>query len=390
MATKILASKVLEVALNEELYLEKASSNNLDSKLANAGDKNYTKYSRDLVKWIGSPYAQGVAWCDNFVDWCFITAYGKTTAKKLLGGWSAYTPTSAQYYKNMNQWSLTPVVGAQIFFRNDVRICHTGFVYKFDSTRVYTIEGNTASQGSDKVVPNGGGVFKKSYLLTNPAIAGYGIPAYDKEDDIIVNPSNIPSPLKYTFGIDISANQGNIDFSLIKDAGVQFAVLRSTTSNGQPDTKFEQYYKGIMTYGIAPACYKYSYAKTEQEAITEAWTVLKLLNNRKIAIWYDLENANQVLQIGKAGIEKVANAFLSTCILAGYPVGIYCNLNWYKNYISAGLKKKYTFWIARYGKNNGLLDEQYKPNVGEQAWQYTSKGSLDGIVDNVDLDVIYK
>ena len=387
MATKILASKVIDIALNEELYLEKASANNLDSKLANAGDKNYTKYSRDLVKLIGSPYAQGVAWCDIFVDWCFIQAYGKDTAKKLLGGWSAYTPTSAQYFKNMNQWSSTPSVGAIIFFRNDVRICHTGIVYKVDATKVYTIEGNTASQGTDVVVPNGGGVFKKSYLLTNPAIAGYGVPKYDKEDEVIipVKPSS-----KYTYGMDISANQGNVDFSLVKASGVQFAVLRSTTANGQPDVKFEQYYKGIMTYGIAPACYKYSYAKTEQEAIAEAWTVLKLLGNRKIAIWYDLENANQVLQIGKAGIERVANAFLSTCILSGYGVGIYCNLNWYKNYISAGLKKRYTFWIARYGKNNGQLDEQYKPNVGEQAWQYTSHGHVDGIQGNVDLDVIYK
>ena len=44
--------KVLEVAENELGYIEKATNSNLDSKTANAGSNNYTKYGRDLVKWI--------------------------------------------------------------------------------------------------------------------------------------------------------------------------------------------------------------------------------------------------------------------------------------------------------------------------------------------------
>lgn len=40
--------KVLQVASNEVGYLEKASNSNLDSKTANVGDKNYTKYARDI------------------------------------------------------------------------------------------------------------------------------------------------------------------------------------------------------------------------------------------------------------------------------------------------------------------------------------------------------
>ena len=44
----LFASKVVNIALNEVGYLEKASNSNLDSKTANAGSKNYTKYARDL------------------------------------------------------------------------------------------------------------------------------------------------------------------------------------------------------------------------------------------------------------------------------------------------------------------------------------------------------
>ena len=99
--------KLLKIAENEIGYLEKKSNSQLDNKTANAGSNNWTKYGQDLIKEIGSPYANGVAWCDVFVDWCFLKTFGKERAKELLGGWSAYTPTSAQYFKNMNQWHTT-------------------------------------------------------------------------------------------------------------------------------------------------------------------------------------------------------------------------------------------------------------------------------------------
>lgn len=168
--------KVISVALAEEGYLEKKTNYNLDSKTENAGKANYTKYSRDLLKLIGSPYAQGVAWCDIFVDWCFVTAFGVDVAKRLINGWSAYTPTSADNYKKVKRWYNSPEVGDQIFFKNSSRICHTGLVYKVDATRVYTVEGNTSNAAS--VVANGGCVALKSYLLNTSSIAGYGRPDY--------------------------------------------------------------------------------------------------------------------------------------------------------------------------------------------------------------------
>lgn len=167
--------KVLEVALAEEGYLEKKSASQLDSKTGNAGSGNYTKYARDLY-----PSLQGQPWCDVFVDWCMVQAYGKEKAEKLLcGGFSAYTPTSATYYTKANRWSNTPKAGAQIFFKNALRICHTGLVYKVDTSKVYTIEGNTS--GASGVIANGGGVCRKSYPISYAKIAGYGLPDYPDE-----------------------------------------------------------------------------------------------------------------------------------------------------------------------------------------------------------------
>lgn len=184
MAT-LKASKVIEIATNELGYLEKRTNSNLDSKTANAGSNNYTKYSRDLVNWIGGPYAQGVAWCDIFVDWCFYMAYGKTNAKKLLNGWSAYTPTSAAYFKSLGAYYKTnPQPGDVIFFHNNTVICHTGIVTKVDKSYVYTIEGNTS--GGSTVIANGGGVCEKKYSLGYSRIDGYGRPAYTPEKSTTV------------------------------------------------------------------------------------------------------------------------------------------------------------------------------------------------------------
>jgi len=178
--------KLLATAEAEVGYLEKKSNKDLDSKTANAGDKNFTKYARDLYS-----YLQGQAWCDMFVDWCFVKAYGKATAKKLLGGFSAYTPDSAQYFKDRNQWHPgNPKKGDVIFFENSERINHTGIVYKVDSTTVYTIEGNTAA--GEQVIPNGGAVCKKSYKLYNSRIAGYGRPDYSGTD----SSGSDPEPVK--------------------------------------------------------------------------------------------------------------------------------------------------------------------------------------------------
>ena len=62
------ASKVLEIALAEVGYLEKKSAKDLDSKTANAGYNNYTKYGRDMTRDIGSPFTPNAAWCCTFVQ----------------------------------------------------------------------------------------------------------------------------------------------------------------------------------------------------------------------------------------------------------------------------------------------------------------------------------
>lgn len=180
---------VIAVALSYVGYLEKASNSQLDDFKANAGNRNYTKFARDLdgIPGFYNGKKQGFPWCDVFVDWLFVEAFGVDNAKKLLcqpdkslGAGCGY---SARYYQEKGQFHKSnPKPGDQIFFLDSVGdVAHTGLVYQVDNLYVYTVEGNTSPKAG--VVGNGGGVHKKQYALSYNRIYGYGRPDYDSVFD---------------------------------------------------------------------------------------------------------------------------------------------------------------------------------------------------------------
>ena len=182
-------SKLLKLAEAEIGYLEKKSNSQLDSKTANAGYNNYTKYARDLHK-AGYYQAnkQGLAWCDMFVDWLFLQLCDGDAKKAedmicQTGDYGAGCTYSSKYYKNKGRLFSSPKPGDQIFFWNTKKtsVVHTGIVKAVDKTYVYTIEGNTSTASG--VVANGGGVCAKKYKLNNSRIQGYGRPFYDPEEN---------------------------------------------------------------------------------------------------------------------------------------------------------------------------------------------------------------
>ena len=189
-------------------------------------------------------------------------------------------------------------------------------------------------------------------------------------------------------GIDVSSNQGKPDWTKVSNSGIKFAILRIHQKSGI-DTSFEHNYKGCKSNGILIGGYKYSYALTPAQAIDEAENVISVLGGRGLdfPVFYDLEWAQQ-RSFGKQAIENIAVAFLTRIKKAGYKVGIYCNLDWYNSVLSDALKQ-YDCWIARYpASDNGSVQERLRPNVGV-GWQYSSKGKVNGINGNVDMNVFY-
>ena len=87
-------------------------------------------------------------------------------------------------------------------------------------------------------------------------------------------------------GIDVSSYQGNIDWSKVKWAGVQFAILKIIRKDLNPDKTFEQNWKGCTDVGMPiQGVYNYSYATTVDKAKTDANKVIQTLNGRKTFVW---------------------------------------------------------------------------------------------------------
>ena len=152
---------------------------------------NITKYAAEIDRNWPNFYngkKQGAAWCDIFVDYCFLHNFGYEKALNMLcqppKSCGAGCKFSAQYYKTAGRWHNTPNAGDQIFFYVGGEINHTGIVIKVDSSKVYTVEGNSGDE-----------VKKHSYSIYNTKIAGYGRPRYD-ESSVPVNnkPSDTVTP----------------------------------------------------------------------------------------------------------------------------------------------------------------------------------------------------
>lgn len=157
VVTMAAIDKLIEIAKTEIGYLEKSSNSQLDDKTANAGTANYTKYWRDI-----KPEYQGQPWCACFVTWCFVKAFGKDNAQKLLKHYPyVYCPTMASLFTlNAN-----PKMGDIVIFKHNGTFTHTGIVTGVNGDYFTTIEGNT--NGGSTIIANGGGVCKKGYYNSN-------------------------------------------------------------------------------------------------------------------------------------------------------------------------------------------------------------------------------
>ena len=127
--------------------------------------------------------------------------------------------------------------------------------------------------------------------------------------------------------IDISAYQTNVDYSKVKNDGIEMAILRvgytgyGVGKSKNKDSMFETHYKGFKNVGIPVGVYWYSCAYTEEEAIVEANKVLEYIKGKQIElpIFIDVEDEHNInasgcarenqVTIGKEKLTKVVEAF---------------------------------------------------------------------------------
>jgi GH25 family lysozyme M1 (1,4-beta-N-acetylmuramidase) len=82
-------------------------------------------------------------------------------------------------------------------------------------------------------------------------------------------------------GIDVSENNGFVDWQAVADAGIKFAIVRSSYGRNSRDENFLQNVAGAHEVGLKCGAYHYSYALTPRDAYREAQNCKKAIDEAK-------------------------------------------------------------------------------------------------------------
>ena len=193
-----------------------------------------------------------------------------------------------------------------------------------------------------------------------------------------------------TIGIDVSKWQGDIDFSKVKDEGVEVVFIKLGGQNGingeyYVDPKFERNIKGFKEVGIPVGLYFYSYANSIEQAKRDAQWVISQIKDYDIdlPIAFDWENWSKFnnFNVSFNTLTKSAGMFIKTLENYGYSGMLYSS----KNYLEKiWLRNNYLVWLAHYTNKTDYAGK-YK------CWQRTSSAKILGItINTVDVDICYK
>ena len=189
-------------------------------------------------------------------------------------------------------------------------------------------------------------------------------------------------------GIDVSKHNGTVDFKKVKDTGIEFVILRIGYGGSAPvkDEKFEENYSNARANGLLVGAYIYSYADSTSDITQEKEAVINWLGERHLdlPVFLDLEDA-KTSKRNKEEITSFATEFCTYIKNKGYKAGIYANKYWLMNKIDVNnllANVNVTIWLAEWN-NNPTYKGRYS------IWQYTSKGNVNGIKGNVDLNYLY-
>ena len=187
-------------------------------------------------------------------------------------------------------------------------------------------------------------------------------------------------------GIDVSKHQGEIDWTKVN---TDFVIIRAGYGKSTIDERFYYNIKSALARGFNVGVYWFLYCTNTDEAIQNAimfYKVIKQYDDKiTMKVWCDYEYDSDDYS-NKKGIIQTKNtrtamvkAFCEKMIELGYECGVYANPDYLKSKFND--LSDYPLWLAKYSNDKG--------SCNPYMWQYSSKGRVDGIKGNVDMNYCY-
>lgn len=186
------------------------------------------------------------------------------------------------------------------------------------------------------------------------------------------------------YGLDVSHHQKDIDWAKVKHWNgneISFVYIKATEGATYLDKKYLENFAGAQKNGLLVGSYHYFRTTSSVKKQFENFINRVDKNKQDLIPLIDVEekkqwNDSEFHKNFQAFLDLVENHY-------GSKPMIYTVNSFYNRHLS-GKYKKYHFLIGRYGNN--------PPNMRDRSnwtiWQFTEKGRVDGIPQNVDIDVM--
>ncbi|MBQ8666744.1 MAG: hypothetical protein IJ526_07770 [Lachnospiraceae bacterium] len=249
---------------------------------------------------------------------------------------------------------------------------------EYDKDNYYAIEDDNGKKTYYEIIKD---VPRNDYNLENNLINENGLLTYKD------------SKRESVKGVDLSKYNGTVDFTKLKEAGVGFAMLRLASrgyGSGKIslDEKFVEYAQNAQVAGIQIGAYFYSQAVNENEAVEEANYIVGAISgfNVKYPVAIDIERVSG----DEARTDKLTNKertsivkmFCDTVKGYGYKPIIYASSEMLVGGLDLKELQDYDVWLA-----DEKIPTEYPYRFG--MWQYNTKGHIDGITGDIDLDISF-
>lgn len=196
-------------------------------------------------------------------------------------------------------------------------------------------------------------------------------------------------------GVDISKQNGDVNFASMKAAGVDYVMIRlggRGYSTGQItlDENFKKNIEGAAEAGLEIGIYFYSQAISQEEAVQEVNFVIQNLEpyraNVRYPIAFDMEfvanDKSRIETLSKEDKTNIATSFLESVKAAGYVPMLYGDKEWLIKEIDLAKLQNYDIWLAQ---------EEDTPDYPYQyaMWQYSTEGIVNGVTGDANLNICF-
>ena len=245
----------------------------------------------------------------------------------------------------------------------------------------------------------------KKILMQDNTYGEIFVPVYEDVPACTVDLNNITMRNGYAYysengtiisttGVDVSEFQGYIDWTQVKQAGIDFAFIRigyRTYGDGivTYDNAFQRNIEGAQAAGIKVGAYFFSQATTVDEAVDEADAVIDALAPYDITypVVYDWELVyHDNARTDDVSVEALADCCVAFCERvkdSGYTPMIYQNTGTAMHKLDLPRVKDYDFWLAEYAEKPSFYYDF-------KIWQYSNTGRIPGIEGDVDLNICFR